>query len=129
MFNFRRPAAASAALYSLPKDAAKAHDMRLRSSSKVVMTTFRAVRLALDYFASVEGRKEARNLCAIYGAASVPSDALKAASVAFRDTARGALGEARIGGSQEALLAYLLELWHMSLMVEIKRQRGKMDQG
>jgi hypothetical protein len=96
-------------------------------SSRVVMTTFRAVRLALDYFASVEGRKEARNLCATYGAASIPSDALKGASDAFHDTARRALGAARIGGNQEALSAYLLELWHMSFTVEVKQQRRKVD--
>ena len=93
------------------------------------MTTFRAVRLALDYFASVEGRKEARNLCAIYGAASIPSDVLKGASDAFHDTACRALSAARIEGNQEALLAYLLELWHMSFTVEIKQHRRKVDGG
>ena len=108
----------------MPKNHANAH-----RSSKVVMTTFRAVRLALDYFASVEGRKEAKNLCATYGAASIPSDALKGASDAFHDTARRALGAARIGGNQEALSAYLLELWHMSFTVEVKQQRRKVDGG
>jgi hypothetical protein len=93
------------------------------------MTTFRAVRLALDYFASVEGRKEARNLCAIYGAASIPSDVLLGASDAFQGTACRALSAARIGGNQEALLAYLLERWHMSFTVEIKKQRRKVDGG
>jgi hypothetical protein len=93
------------------------------------MTTFRAVRLALDYFASVEGRKEARNLCAIYGAASIPSDVLLGASDVFHDTACRALSAARIGGNQEALLAYLLEQWHMSFTVEIKKQRRKVDGG
>ena len=79
------------------------------------MTTFRAVRLALDYFASVEGRKEARNLCAIYGAASIPSDVLLGASDAFRDTACRAMDAARIGGN-EALLTVLLELWQPGVL-------------
>jgi hypothetical protein len=87
------------------------------------MTTFRAVRLALDYFASVEGRKEARSLCAVYGAASIPSDVLLDASDAFRDTACRAMDAARIGGNEEALLTVLLELWHMSFSVEIKKCR------
>jgi hypothetical protein len=89
------------------------------------MAAFRAIRLAIDRFASLEGRKQAKDLCSVHGAASIPSDVLKAAAEAFQETARGALVEARIEGSQEALLAQLMELWHMSLMVEIKQQRRK----
>src|SRR3981081_2720176 len=101
------------------------HNIITHRSSKVVMTTFRAVRLALDYFASVEGRKEARNLCAIYGAASIPSDVLKGRSDASHDPACRSRSAARIEGNQEALLAYLLELWHMSFTVKSSSSAGR----
>jgi len=92
-----------------------------------MMTDFRAVRLGLDYFASLEGRRQAKELCALFGAASIPSHALTIAKDAFQDRARGALAEARIEGSQEALLRHLVELWHMTFMVELKRQRLKAE--
>ena len=91
------------------------------------MTDFRAVRLALDYFASLEGRRQARNLCALHSAASIPNDALKLATDTFQDVARRALAEGRVGGRQDVLLEHLIELWRMSLMVEIKRRRRTKD--
>lgn len=86
-------------------------------------TEFRPIRLALDRFASLEGRRQAKDLCALHGAASIPHDVLKVAADTFRDTARRALAEARVEGNQEALLAHLLELWRTSFMVEVKHRR------
>src|SRR3954462_4133650 len=95
------PPEASSASFAHPSQGCQKIGIIARRLSKVVMTTFRAVRLALDYFASVDGRKEARNLCAIYGATSIPSDVVLSASDAFHVTARRALSEARIEGNQE----------------------------
>lgn len=82
----------------------------------------RAIRLALDRFASLEGRRHAKYLCGLYGSRSIPSHALDLAEDGFRDTARRALSEARIEGDQEALLLHLMELWHLSLAVELRHQ-------
>jgi hypothetical protein len=83
---------------------------------------FRAIRLALDRFASLEGHRHAKYLCGLYGSHFIPRDALDLAEDEFRDTARQALSEARIEGDQEALLLHLMELWHLSLAVELRRQ-------
>jgi hypothetical protein len=89
------------------------------------MTGFRAVRLGLDHFASVQGRKVAKELCSLYGRGSLPKTLLDEACVSFRELASGALKEARIDGDQDALLAHLTELWRMNFTLEIKRQRRK----
>jgi hypothetical protein len=77
------------------------------------MTGFRAVRLALDHFASIQGRKDAKELCL---------------RLSFRELANRALKEARIEGDQDALFAHLMELWQMNFTLEIKRQRRKSAQ-
>jgi hypothetical protein len=89
------------------------------------MTSFRAIRLGLDHFASVQGRKAAKELCSLYGRGSFPKTLLDEACVSFRELAYGALKEARIDGDQDALLAHLTELWRMNFTLEIKRQRRK----
>ena len=92
------------------------------------MTSFRAVRLGLDYFASVQGRKDAQELCLLYGRGTFPRTLLDGACVRFREIAHGALEEARLEGDQDALFLHLLELWQMNFTLEIKRQRRKAAQ-
>ena len=52
-----------------------------------VMTSFRAIRLGLDHFASVQGRKAAKELCSLYGRGSFPKTLLDEACVSFREPA------------------------------------------
>ena len=97
--------------------------------SKRVMASFRAVRIGLDYFASVQGRKDAQELCLLYGRCrGLPRTFLDGARLKFREIARGALEEARLEGDQDALFVHLLELWQMNFTLEIKRQRRKLAQ-
>src|SRR3954464_10239277 len=44
----------------------KQRSVHLASQGRV-MTSFRAVRIGLDYFASLQGRKHAQELCLLYG--------------------------------------------------------------
>ena len=96
--------------------------------SKRVMASFRAVRIGLDYFASVQGRKDAQELCLLYGRGSLPITLLDGAHLKFREIACSALEEARLEGDQDALFVHLLELWQMNFTLEIKRQRRKLAQ-
>jgi hypothetical protein len=96
--------------------------------SRRVMTGFRAVRLALDHFASIQGRKDAKELCLLYGRGSLPRTLLDRACLSFRELANRALKEARIEGDQDALFAHLMELWQMNFTLEIKRPRRKSAQ-
>jgi hypothetical protein len=91
------------------------------------MTSFRAVRIGLDYFASVQGRKDAQELCLLYGR-GLPRTLLDGARLKFREIAHGALEEARLEGDQDALFLHLLELWQMNFTLEIKPQRRKAAQ-
>ena len=89
------------------------------------MTSFRAVRLALDYFASVRGRKDAQELS---GRGPLPTTSFDDACLSFRQVAYRALKEARIEGDQDALCAHLVELWQMNFTLEIKRHSRKSAQ-
>ena len=92
------------------------------------MTSFRAVRLALDYFASVRGRKDAQELCLLSDRGPLPTTSFDDACLSFRQVAYRALKEARIEGDQDALCAHLIELWQMNFTLEIKRQSRKSAQ-
>jgi len=111
-------------LYASPR---KQRSVHLASQGRV-MTSFRAVRLGLDYFASLQGRKHAQELCLLYGRGPLPRTLLDGARLKFRKIARSALEEARLEGDQDALLVHLLELWQMNFTLEIKRQRRKSAQ-
>ena len=84
--------------------------------------------IGLDYFASVQGRKDAQELCLLYGRGSLPITLLDGARLKFREIACSALEEARLEGDQDALFVHLLELWQMNFTLEIKRQRRKLAQ-
>ena len=88
----------------------------------------REARLALDRRASALGRRHAAELCAKYRL-QPPAEMIKAAESAFEHTARRVLRDGRIEGNHEALLNHLVEIWNMSFMAELRRQRRRRDGG
>jgi hypothetical protein len=88
----------------------------------------RETRLALDRRAGAAGRRRAAELCAKYRR-QPPAEMIKAAEAAFEHAARRGLREGRIDGNHEALLEHLVEIWNMSFMVELRRQRRQHDGG